>query len=593
MNEKLIIIAHSGLEKRITKEECLSAISNIESKEILFVDFDIAEEKLSNLYDLPYEQLALEQQRRYKSEIEPIIKENPKAKIAYFGLAPIPLAIHLGYLCSNYSKYSFYQYHHKNNEWYVETERPKDYKFEIKKIDGLPVKVEKGKGDVFIRVGTSFRIEPQHSLEVLSDPTNEFDLTLEHPHVDGISNENEMNEVIDSFQDVLSAYSNYLPDRDKIHLFVASTTAVAFAIGTRINPNIYPYVQTYQFSRDESPKYREAILIDKSSDDVIAYTDNDREIAAEIRKSWENQLQTVLKTFISNSEGLFDNWLEHITQKDSNLKSLAQGLWVKLPQLNITSLKNDSIDLEENIVGDGFDYDKTELKWKIDDGMFVSLGSRLEKIEGADILQAGRLFLFHEGLHYCTDGHNLIGSIANGIGQFPKVIEEADYQADVYALLYDYKFSKENKISIEQNLKKFFLTAIDTATETMWSFVDNGAELNELNIRSINRFLNWYWQWVRIEQLPNTGTLQEIMEVLFDKPVIEFAGPPPFILNRRRVALKLKTNSNIRYELAIFYKNKIVRGTPTRIDNIVEGFKKMDSSKIKDGLRSFLAIVTS
>ncbi|SHG30846.1 SAVED domain-containing protein [Flagellimonas flava] len=593
MKEKLIIIAHSGLEKKISKEECLSAISNIEEENVVFIHFDITEVKLSDLYDLPYEQLALEQQRRFKLEIEPILRENSNSRIAYFGLAPIPLAIHLGYLCSNYNQYLFYQYHHKKNEWYLEIEKPKNYNFKVKEIIGLPDKVEKGKGEVFIRVGTSFRIEPQHSLEVLPNPTNEFDLTLEQPHVDGISNQNEVNEIVDSFQVILSAYSNFLPDKDKIHLFVASTTAVAFAIGTRINPNIYPYIQTYQFSRDENPKYREAILIDKSSDDVIAYTEDDRKMAAEIRKSWEDQLQNDLKTFIGNSEGLYGNWLDHITQKESNLKDYAHHLWIKLPQLFSTSLKNDSIDLDENVVGDGFDYDKTGLKWKIDDGMFVSLNSRLGKIEGANILQAGRLFLFHEGLHYCPEAHNLIGSIANGIGQFPKVIEEADYQADTYALLYDYKFSKEKNIAIEQNLKKFFLMAIDTATETMWSFIDNGVEINELNIRSINRFLNWYWQWVRIEQLKNTGTLKEIIEILFDKPVIEFAGPPPFILNQRRVAIKLNTNSLIRYELAIFHNNKIVRGTPTGIDSIVDGFKKMDSSRIKDGLRSFLSMVSN
>lgn len=593
MKETLIIIAHTGLEKKIVNEECVKALSNIAvNKEIIFIDFEISDAKLSDLYDLPYEQLALEQQRRFKDEIEPILKANPESSIAYFGLAPIPLAIHLGFLCNNYNKFLLFQLHHKNNEWYLQTEKPKDYNFEIKETN-LPTDVQKGVGEIFIRVGTSYRIEPQHSQEVLSNPTNEFDLLLKEPHIDGISNQEEMNDVIGSFQNILSACSNYLPDKTKIHLFVSSTTAVAFAIGTRINPNVYPYVQTYQYNRDETPKYREAILIDKSSDDAIAFTESDRKIASDIRNSWEKQLQIDIKTFIGNSEDLFDSWYEHITKKNPKLKNYAQGLWLKLPQLKTTSLKNDFIDLDENIVSDGFEYNKTDLKWKIDDGMFVSLNNRLGKIEGSDILQAGRLFLFHEGLHYCPQAHNLIGSVANGIGQFPKVIEEADYQADVYGLLYEYKFSLEKNISIENNLKKFFLTAIDTATETMWSFVDNGAELNELNIRSINRFLNWYWQWVRIEQLQNTGTLEEIVEILFDKPVIEFAGPPPFILNRRRVAIKLKTSSYYRYELAIFHNNKIVRGAPTGIDDIVEGFRKMNSDKIKEGLRSFLAIVTN
>ena len=49
----------------------------------------------------------------------------------------------------------------------------------------------------------------------------------------------------------------------------------------------------------------------------------------------------------------------------------------------------------------------------------------------------------------------------------------------------------------------------------MWSFVDLGSELTEIQIRSMNRFLNWYWQWVRIERLSGNGTLKEIIEILF------------------------------------------------------------------------------
>ena len=295
MTQTLIIIAHSGLEKKISEEECKKALSDVSTNKTIFIDFNISDAKLSELYDLPFEQLALEQQRRFKDEIEPILKENPGSTIAYFGLAPIPLAIHLGFLCSNYNQFLLFQHHHKNNEWYLQIEKPIGYNFEIKETI-LPTDVQKGVGEIFIRVGTSYRIEPQHSQEVLSNPTNEFDLLLKEPHPDGISNQDEINDVIETFQSILSACSNYLPDKTKIHLFVASTTAVAFAIGTRINPNVYPYVQTYQFNRDETPKYREAILIDKSSDDAIAYTESDRKIAANIRESWESQLQNDIKT---------------------------------------------------------------------------------------------------------------------------------------------------------------------------------------------------------------------------------------------------------------------------------------------------------
>ena len=320
-----------------------------------------------------------------------------------------------------------------------------------------------------------------------------------------------MGQVVNTFQKMLSSYSNFLPDRDKIHLFAACTTAVAFALGTRINPTVIPYVQTYKYDRNETPKYKEAILITKKSDDAIAYSEEDRKEAAKLRKRWANLLKKEIKNFVTTNENLHKSWYEHISQKNTKLKKLYQGKWVDLPQLSKTSLKNDSIDLKAINVNGGFAYNSSNLEWKIDDGMFVSLHKRLSKIEGADMLQAGRLFLFHESLHYSPNGHSIVGDITNGIGQFPKVIEEADYQADVYALLYEYKYSQTyNSELLNENLKKFFATAIETATETMWSFVDNDVELTEIQVRSMNRFLNWYWQAVRIEQLEGTGTLEAV-----------------------------------------------------------------------------------
>ena len=125
----------------------------------------------------------------------------------------------------------------------------------------------------------------------------------------------------------------------------------------------------------------------------------------------------------------------------------------------------------------------------------------------------------------------------------------------------------------------------------MWSFIDEGVELNELPIRAINRFLNWYWQWVRIEKLVSTGSLEEIIAILFNKPVIELAWLAPFIINGRRVAMKLNVGNQFKYEIAIFHKNKIVRTTPTGINDVIQGFRELKAEKIKMGLRSMLPLI--
>lgn len=584
----LIIIAHAGLDRKIAEEECLKAIGEHEFSIVHFIDFEIVNAKLSELYDLPFEQLALEQQRKFKEKVEPLLQTNPDAVVAYFGLAPIPLAFHLGVLLNGFPNCTYFQFHHERKTWYEKIDPPKDYSFGLAEIE-LPSKVEKGKGDIFIRVSTSYRIEPQHTYEVASNPTNEFDLRLVNPHVDGVSNQDQLNLVVNRFQDVLAVCSNQLPDRDKIHIFISATTGIAFALGTKINPTVYPFVQTYQFSRDQTPKYKEAILISKKTEQAVAFSEEQKALAAEMRVKWNREITERIRPFIKTNQGVFENWFYHIIQNDASLKDCLNGAWKSLPDLGKTSLLNDTIDLNATTVNNGFKYDSANSKWQIDDGMCISLKKRLEKYSNVDSIKAGRLFFFHEGLHYSQDGHSLTEEIATGIGRFPKVIGEADYQADVWALLYEYRFSLvHNQSNVEPNIKKFFLDTIDTAVETMWSFVDMGFELTEIQIRSMNRFLNWYWQWVRIERLPGNGTLKEIILILFDKPTIEFAGAEIITLDKQRTCYKLSAKPISNYELAIFHKNKVHRFSPTRITRIVEGFRELNGGKIKEGLRSFL-----
>ncbi|MBX2924405.1 MAG: hypothetical protein KF746_19540 [Chitinophagaceae bacterium] len=211
----------------------------------------------------------------------------------------------------------------------------------------------------------------------------------------------------------------------------------------------------------------------------------------------------------------------------------------------------------------------------------------MDKDANTDLRQAGRLFFFHEALHYSKSGHRLVKEIATGIGQFPKVIEEADYQADAWALLNEYRYCcLHEPQKLKNGLKQFFCNAIDTAVETMWSFVDTGAHLNMIQIRSMNRFLNWYWQWLYIENLEGKGTLEEIVCILFNKPVIEFAGAP-MELRAHRTYFKLNSKNQYAYQLAAFVKNKIYRFAPAAILDIVDGFRILKGQKIKDGLKSF------
>ncbi|HLP56582.1 MAG TPA: SAVED domain-containing protein [Fluviicola sp.] len=589
-DKSTIVIAHYGLDRRITREECLATLAPGEKEGAIFIDFEAGNAKLSELYELSFDNIALFQQRKFAELVKPKLDEYPDARIAYFGYVPIPIAFHFGYLLGNTHPYTIYQLHHKTNKWYKETQKPsEDYVFSIQPLL-LPTENQKGKGEVVIRVGTSFEIDTQSTYEVISNPENEFDISLTQPHVDSLYDQKNISDVVEAFQEVLNAYANKLSDREKIHLFIASSCGLPFALGTRINPNIYPYIQTYQFSRNESPKYKEAVLVTKEVDDRIILSESDRLIAKGIRDKWYDQLENGLKPFIETIAGKkSDNWLQMLCT-DEEYQTVSQHLchpWNSVTDINKTSLKHDSIDTERVDVDDSFEYIEKTNTWLLDDGFLFGLSNRLNKKPETDVMQAARLFFFHEALHYSIEGHRLTREIANGIGQFPKVIEEADYQADVWGLLTEHRYCTiYEKKRLNKGLKAFFCDSIETAVETMWSFSDTGNELHLIQIRSMNRFLNWYWQLVRIEKIDGPGTLEEIIKILLDKPVIEFAGAQ-IELRGYRTFFKLNSKQYQNYQLAAFTMNKVQRYAPNLIGEIVDGFRLLDGEKIKAGLRSF------
>ncbi|WP_256527393.1 SAVED domain-containing protein [Flavobacterium sp. HSC-32F16] len=591
INKVTIIVAHYGLDRKITEQECMSALPPDTKTKFIFIDFEAGNAKLSELYDLSFDNLALSQQRKFVDILKPVLDAHPDASIAYFGFTPIPLSFHLGYLVGNTHPYIIYQFHHTKNEWYEETDKPSiDYQFSIKPLL-LPNEIQKGKGDVSIRIATSFNIDRQSTYEVVPNPENEFDLSLETPNVDSLFNQIHIGDVVNSFQEILNTYANKLSDREKIHLFIASSSGLPFALGTRINPNIYPYIQTYQFSRNETPKYKEAILVTKEVDNRVVLSEEDRILAKEIRDKWQEQLENTLKPFINTISGRpTDNWLQMVCATDDEYNKVSKHFrhpWTSVTDINKTSLKHDIIDTETTDVEDGFEYIEKSNTWLLDDGFLFGLSKRLITKTDTDIMQAARLFFFHEALHYSKEGHRLTREVANGIGQFPKVIEEADYQADVWGLLTEYKYcSVYEGGRLKKGLKSFFCDAIETAVETMWSFVDTGNELNIIQVRSMNRFLNWYWQWVLIENIDGPGTLEEIVMILLDKPVIEFAGAQ-MELRGYRTYYKLNAKNNNNYQLAAFTRNKVFRFAPNLIQDITDGFKNLNGEKIKTGLKSF------
>lgn len=577
----LIILLHNGFTK-IAVDEVLAALPHEwhglhrEVKEINYSELL----ELQKLYNTGYEQYALEHRRYFANDILPVLSAHPDYKVVYFGMAPIPLCIDFGHLFHNYRDIDIYQRHHVSKQWYINLENDQQVENKLE-ITGLPDQQQKGISDALIRLNISHNINPDDTYEILPNAA-EIDIQLVHAGEDAITSSKKMLEVGESIKQAFDEFSNNRSGIETVHFFASIPCGVAFLAGTKISPNIHSYIQTYQYSRTKDPKYKKALLIKAQLRPERKIGDEEKRKADELRGLCNEELTKNVKQYCQHNKDMSigRKWYEGLVPGVNN-SIMNTKFWTDLPALYETSLKDDSFDFDTEAVNDGFYWRMN--KWFVDDNFFISLNNRLSNPE--DILKAVRLFLFHEAVHYKK--HRLTDLTSVNIGSFPKVLETADYQADVYAIMNEYGYYLKMKGEI-QNPKQFFKDTIKVATETMWSFDDAGVALEEIQIRRLNRYMIWYWIYARIENEGNS--IDEITSIFEEKPVIEFNGLKTKEENNR-FFFELEKRKDQPLELAIFYKNQLIRdgsASNMRLEGLVNGIKEMKGESVLNVMRSFL-----
>lgn len=586
----LILILHSGF-KKIAVTECLDALPktwlNLDRK---IFEIEYSEKiNLPDLYDMAFNQNAYEHRLQFAEKIKPALAEFSDYTVVYFGLAAIPLAIDLGQHFHNHHNVEVFQWSHqeitahdgqvitdedKKKRWHRYIEAPKKKNKIVS--NGLLQKDQKGIVSALIRVSASHPVHPEDTASIVEN-ASELEVGFEYPNEDAITSPEVMNNIADAVKEAIDNISDNRSKINVIHLFASVPCGLAFMIGNKISPNIHPLIQTYQYKSTATPKYKEALLIKGEISPQRKLTDNDREEAEKCRIWAQEELQRIIECYYPHNTEMSSGrpWYLGVAPTKGNIAP--DRMWQELPAICDTSLNKDVVDMEATDVAGGFRREKN--KWSFDDGFFLSLHNRLEQEER--IRQAIRLFLFHEILH--QDVHGLDFSSGINIGSFPKVVEEADYQADVYGMLNEYAFQAACNEKVK-DVRDFFLDLIEIATETMWSFDDLGEELKEVQIRRLNRYLIWYRQYVRIEKV---DTLTDIVKLLWEKPVIEFNGLITKEASNRFYFI-LARRPNYPLEIAVFDSNQVKRvGTTTAIDfeKFLQGIKNMDSEVLINAMR--------
>lgn len=521
------------------------------------------------------------QDEAYAARLNPRLEEYPGYLVAYFGSAPVPLAMHLGAKLGTFRAIEAFIHHHRTRAWapgepdaHAPALRPRRW----------PVERDRSAGEAIIRVSTSHPVDDKLTRRRVQDPLVEIDVALEQPHEDAFASGAEMEPVAEEFKAALDHIADHFPGVSKIHVFASVQPGVAFLLGTRISATMHPPVQTYQYQRSDDPPHYPAILINgPAPPEEASLTDEAVARAQRDRLSLEGGLQRLAGLADSRRPQEGQSFADAILP---NLGHPFQGAWRHLPSLWDTGLAQTGMDVQTQAVPDSFRVH--EDRWQIDDRWLARLARRLPDDERRQ--RALRLLVLHEAVHRGPQG--LTTENSEGIGRFARVLEEMDYQADVWAQLYEYALSRDNSPKSVADPRAFFLDVIAVATETMWTFDDGSPRGAEIQVRRLHRYLMWCWQAEVLRR--GTGTaepmkLEQVLAVLSERPHVELAGPE---IRTREERVYFLLDRVKMPELAVYDRGQLHRlgeRYGLKITDILDGVRKRDTQRICHALRGAVA----
>lgn len=208
--------------------------------------------------EIDWPSVVSEQERIFTERVEPALKTH--THVGYFGVSPIPLALHLGYRVTNAYSFSLYHRYQEGGRWsWRLTPSRESPTFEPSLLPSQPSNVA---GPVVIRVSTSRRIDPESTRRLVPGSLAEIDIALKDPEAGTLESDGAVEEIARRFRQALDRAVELFPNVDEIHLFAAVRNGIAFRLGTEISATQHPPIVTYQYLRSgPEPHHRPAIRL--------------------------------------------------------------------------------------------------------------------------------------------------------------------------------------------------------------------------------------------------------------------------------------------------------------------------------------------
>jgi hypothetical protein len=259
-HQRMILLAHTAIEGMgITDAVMRETLGDAAGDELELVHIEPCIRAIDDFSGAAlWADLAARQRELFDERLRPLLWAQPDRTIVYFGMTPIPLAVHLGALIGQGPPVIARLRHHETRTWVWPQQRATQNLLR----DWPPLDHDSSRtGEATILVHTSYEIAHANVKRATPLADKALDVRVHNFHPDAIASAEDLDAVATSFKQGFDHVANAWPRVGMWHLFASVPVGLALRLGTALNPNIHTPLQTWQYLGRRQDRFRKAILI--------------------------------------------------------------------------------------------------------------------------------------------------------------------------------------------------------------------------------------------------------------------------------------------------------------------------------------------
>lgn len=581
--------------QNVTEQEVTQTLRPLLDSSSFLIDQELNTQQFATDADNVSWELAHGEVWRRASEIREEVARHPGSRVMYFGGFPeVPLALAFGaYIGEELTVESFDRHRDLSWDW-----PSSDATLQLE-TRGLPTERMLTAGPAVVRVEISATIDEDLLRTFVRDSEETAHVQIRPRDLDPmiaerVRSSKDVVTVRSALREALASIAERRPNITAVHLFVAAPPSVCVGVGQELRLRNMPAVELYRYRRDRdgAPTLRRVFRIVHGGPNSIdiPLTDGERQRASETRRSLWGAALIDVEAYAANKRrdrpNVGERWY---TRLEPRVELARVHPFPTLPPVYEVIPPRSSV-VDESMESGFYGYERDTRRWRVNDRFLLRLETEFDD-QREDLRAIVRLFMFHEALHV---SHGITKAKVEEVGKFANALEHVDYAADLYAILHELDRGLVGDMSPLHNfeaLRDRIVNLIDLVIRSFWAFEDK-APIDRMETRRIRRYLNWYWQQIRVGM---ADSRIQLAAVLARKPIVEIAGLETSVEGRRHYASLRRVDPNVGLELGIVLDDeelkRVFASVTVPLTELMRAFRDRDHASIRQAFRQVFAEV--